>query len=248
MGQRLSAALLLARAAAQVFQPNQVHLSFTGEASSIGIDFVTDLNVACNATGVAFGASPSALTTWSPSASCFKLLGVGFQNQVLLTGLTAGSTYYYTAGSQTAKNWAWSEVFTFTMPDLRPAARPLTAAVYADFGFTNSASLFKQGAFNYVIHAGDFVRCFVSTPRPLLTTAHAAPSYTRRPTTWTRKMGRRGTTLCSRLSPLPPLCRTWVRFARSPAPCARSTRRLSPAHPPAPPPCSVSAGNHEVRR
>lgn len=161
---RVSAALLLARAAAQVFQPNQVHLSFTGEATSIGVDFVTDLDVACNATGVAFGASPSALTTWAPVASCFKLLGVGFQNQALLTGLTAGSKYYYTAGSQTAKNWAWSEVFSFTMPDVRPAARPLTAAVFADFGYTNSASLFKlyaeaqQGLFDFVVHAGDFVR------------------------------------------------------------------------------------------
>jgi hypothetical protein len=138
-----------------------VHLSFSGQATSLGVDFVTDLNVACNDTGVAFGLTPAALDTFVPSVSCYKFTGVGFLNQVLLSGLTAGTRYYYTAGSPTAKNWAWSEVFSFTMPDVSPAAaKPLTAAVYADMGWLNAESLPKliseaqQGDFDFVVHAG----------------------------------------------------------------------------------------------
>ena len=144
-----------------VFQPQQVHLSFTGENDSMGVDFVTDANVACNDTGVAFGTSPAALDTFVPSVSCFKLTGVGFLSQVKIPQLKAGTLYYYVAGSQTAKNWAWSEVFSFVMPDVSPtAAKPLTAAVYADMGWLNAESLPKltsdsqQGLFDFVIHAG----------------------------------------------------------------------------------------------
>jgi hypothetical protein len=166
-------ALLAPLVAAQppTFQPNQLHLSFTGDGTSLGLDFVTDNAVNCSGTGVAWGASPAALTHFSPSVSCFQLTGVGWQNQALLSGLTAGSRYYYSAGSQTARNWAWSEVYSFVMPDVAPTAAPLTAAVYADFGWLNAESLPKlmadaqAGRFQFVIHAGDFVR-FLSAPRP----------------------------------------------------------------------------------
>jgi hypothetical protein len=144
------------------FQPNQLHLSFTGETTSLGLDFVTCDIVNCTNTGVALGLSPSALTSFSPSVSCFQLQGVGWQNQALLSGLTPGTRYYYAAGSQTVKNYAWSEVYSFVMPDVAPSAAPLTAAVYADFGWLNAESLPKlvaeaqAGRFDFVVHAGDF--------------------------------------------------------------------------------------------
>ena len=144
------------------FQPNQLHLSFSGDATSLGLDFVTCDIVNCSSTGVAMGLSPSALTSFSPSVSCFKLPGVGWQNQALLSGLSAGTRYYYAAGSQTVRNYAWSEVYSFVMPDVSPSAAPLTAAVYADFGWLNAESLPKlvaeaqAGRFDFVVHAGDF--------------------------------------------------------------------------------------------
>ena len=145
-----------------VFQPNQCHLSFTGDGTSMGLDFVTDDRTNCTATGVAYGTSPASMPTFVPSASCFFLTGVGWQNQVRLTGLVAGTRYYYTAGSQVARDSAWSEVFSFVMPDVSPSAAPLSAAVYADFGWLNAESLPKlyagalAGEFDFVIHAGDF--------------------------------------------------------------------------------------------
>ena len=59
------------------FQPNQLHLSFTGESTSLGLDFVTGDIVNCTNTGVALGLSPSALASFSPSVSCFQLLKRG---------------------------------------------------------------------------------------------------------------------------------------------------------------------------
>ena len=158
----LALACVPAALAQDVFQPNQLHLSFTGESTSMGLDFVTDNRVNCTGTGAAWGLSPASMPNFVPAVSCFELTGVGWQNQVLLAGLTAGTRYYYSAGSQKVPDFAWSEVYSFVMPDVAPDAAPLTAAVYADFGWLNAESLPKliaeaqAGLFNYVIHAGDF--------------------------------------------------------------------------------------------
>ena len=144
------------------FQPQQIHLAFGGEPDSIAVDFATDADVNCTSTGVAFGTSPAALNMFVPASSCYYFAGaLQWQSQVKLTGLKAGTTYYYTAGSPAVKYVSWSEMYSFVMPDTSPTSPPQRVAIFADFGYFNSESLpaliagAYTGAYDWVIHAGD---------------------------------------------------------------------------------------------
>ncbi len=54
-------------------------------------------------------------------------------HDTVLTGLSAGTTYYYIVGDATA---GWSHEFSFTT---QPAQfRPFSVAVYGDMGISNS--------------------------------------------------------------------------------------------------------------
>jgi phosphodiesterase/alkaline phosphatase D-like protein len=112
--------------------------------------------------GVQYGLSPDKLT-FVPSYNCSNFTtnspSTAWQNQVLLTGLTPDTTYYYIAGSVDFRE-PWSQVYSFRYQPAREGG-PIFA-IFADFGFYNDESLEAmladafEGNIDYVLHAGDF--------------------------------------------------------------------------------------------
>lgn len=123
----------------------------------MAVDFVA----ASAAVGVRWGSSSSSL----PSTAAAKCDHVNLNTwsaytcNALMSGLSADTMYFYQVGSVQE---GWSAVYNFTNePAYNPSTGP-RVAVYADFGLSNDRSLpsllsaAAEGAFDYVIHAGDF--------------------------------------------------------------------------------------------
>ena len=135
--------------------PRQVHISLTGRAHEMGVDFVT--SAGSRGLAAKFGTSPSALTSVAPATST-QFSGAGWtatMNAAYMTGLAPATTYYYAVGSDAE---GWSETFSFVNEQ---AARPPIAAVFADFGYGNDISMPEilrasaAGEFDLILHAGD---------------------------------------------------------------------------------------------
>ena len=142
---------LLATAAAQ----EQLHLSLTGVAGQMALDFVVSPSTATGVT-VTLGTTP--VPSDCVASTLNNTLHVEAQFcTALFTDLTAGATYSYVVSSSAGSSATYSFIS-------EPSARPPIFAVYADFGLGNDESLkalvadAASGGFDAVIHAGDWVR------------------------------------------------------------------------------------------
>lgn len=146
------AAGMVATAMAKI---EQIHISYTGKAGELAVDFVgsTKGNAA-----VYYSIDKA---TWKSSpATQFNAPTIGYMSQALMdfTGIAPGApAYYYLTGG--ADNST-----TFTVTPI--VARPEIFAVLADFGFANDVSMdsmiaeAQKGSYDSVLHAGDWVRIF----------------------------------------------------------------------------------------
>jgi hypothetical protein len=129
----------------------QLHLSLTGAANEVALDFVVH---PANATQVAVTLNGAPV-----DADCTTATINAYTAQfcvALFSGLAPNTQYTYAVTSSAA---ARPVTYSFTNA---PSARPPIFAVYADFGFGNDVSLSAlvkdaaQNGFDYVIHAGDW--------------------------------------------------------------------------------------------
>lgn len=136
------------------FRP-QVHISLTGRANEMGVDFVT--SAGSSGLSARFGTSALSLSSVAPAVST-NFTGNGWtavMNAAYMGGLSPNTTYFYQVGSDAE---GWSAVFSFVNA---PSARPHIACVYADFGYGNDVSMptiiadAAAGGFDIVLHAGD---------------------------------------------------------------------------------------------
>ena len=132
--------------------PPQIHLTPSGAAGSVSVDFVT---LSGQPTSCKYGLDATLANTAAATSQMVDLNGWKAQmNQAEMTGLTANTDYFYQCGS-TADGF--SKVFNFTHAPVRQRY-----AVYADFGLVNDQSLpylikdSAAGGFDYVVHAGDW--------------------------------------------------------------------------------------------
>ena len=135
----------------------QLHLSFTGLDSSIGVDFVTNSSSArVLFEPVAADGQRSEITT---SATFF--VEIGWLHEAVMENLTAKAFYRYCVAVEGDKaEDEYSSWFNFQAP---PYERPGgdVAAVFADFGLVNDVSMgaMSQDAasqeVDYFLHAGD---------------------------------------------------------------------------------------------
>lgn len=135
--------------------PEQLHLSLTGKAGQMALDFVA---FADGQSVVFSGPSAAPVTV---AANCTQQTLNTFSAYwctAVLQPLAAATLYTYKAGSDAA---GYSAPFSFTSSVAAP-----TFAVIADYGLGNDESEAqliadgKSGAFDIIIHAGDFAYNF----------------------------------------------------------------------------------------
>lgn len=119
-------ALLVAAVAAQ----EQLHLSLTGRAGEMALDFVVH---PATATGIRVTLDGSVDVPVNCKTATLNKYEAQFC-MALFKGLAANSKHTYVASSSVAT----SATYSFTS---EPSARPPIVAVYADFGLSNDLSL-----------------------------------------------------------------------------------------------------------
>jgi hypothetical protein len=133
----------------------QIHLSLTGKAGQMAIDFVAD------AANQVVNFQPAGGKPQSVKADCAQSTLNNYKAYwctAVMSGLAPNTNVSYTVGTPGSTTPA----FEYTN---EPSARPPVFAVYADFGLMNDESLkalqadAKAGGFDVVIHAGDWVGC-----------------------------------------------------------------------------------------
>jgi hypothetical protein len=132
----------------------QVHLSVTNDPTTMVVDFVSSAggsSASCD-----YGLTPDAMTmTANGTMSSFSTIGgIGYAR---LTSLAPNTTYYYACTDGVLASATYSFVAAPA-----PTARPLTVAVFADFGVDDGFGLSQiaadaqNNAFDLILHAGDF--------------------------------------------------------------------------------------------
>ena len=147
--EKMRAAILLATSA---LAQEQMHLSVTGTAHEMALDFVAS----ATATGVAV-----ALDGAPVPADCVTATINEYTAQfctALFTGLAPNTQHSYTVKSSAAV----SPLYKFNSGPAGKGGRAPIFAMYADFGLNNDLSLSalikdsQSGGFDYVVHAGDW--------------------------------------------------------------------------------------------
>jgi len=140
------------------YQPEQIHLSYGSNPTSMVVTWVTQSQV--NTSLCRYGTSDLGMTEkgWE---TVFTDGGTEqraiFIHRVVLSNLSPGKQYMYRVGS----NWGWSDKYTFTAMKSGTDWSP-TFAVYGDMGNKNGQSvgrlqeLAQDGQFDAVLHVGDF--------------------------------------------------------------------------------------------
>ena len=155
----------------------QVHLSVTPDPSVVVVDFVSSSGAA-PAASCAYGPT-AALGSVAP-ATCSSFDTIGSVCYASLTGLRSDTAYFYSCSDGDALA---SSVAIFTnAPSPTSLGRPLTVAVWADFGVDDGFGLDQithdvgAGAFDLILHAGDWAYNFeVSGSSYRSRTAFASP-------------------------------------------------------------------------
>jgi predicted phosphodiesterase len=135
--------------------PEQVHIAVTGDPSEMVITWVT------------FGATPTSTVEYGTSSGIYDYSAsgsthtytdggwVGEIHDVILTGLTPNTQYFYRVGDPSE---GWSSEFRFTSAPSE--FENVTFAAYADHGTSSAAQATSQNIQNdpsidLIIHAGD---------------------------------------------------------------------------------------------
>ena len=161
---RLAVAALLVRASSAQ-QPEMAHLSVTGKAGELALDFMGHSANCSAAWGVQYGTSPdfsgaSFVAAYACTDFTAQEPGPSYALRALMTGLQRGTRYYYAAGIEGGRA-PFSQIFSFVYDSASLRAGGAQYAVLADFGYFNSESLGKlmadtyNGRFDMLLHAGD---------------------------------------------------------------------------------------------
>lgn len=129
----------------------QIHISYTGKAGELAVDFVA------SAKGNAAVYYSTDKATWKSSpATQFNAPTIGYMSQALMdfSGIAPGAAayYYLTGGADNST--------TFTVTPI--VARPEIFAIYGDFGLKNDISMdsliaeAQKGSYDSVLHVGDW--------------------------------------------------------------------------------------------
>lgn len=142
-------------------QPQQVHISATGNVTEMMITWVT--SAASVSSIVEYGLAEQALKLHAAGATATKFVDGGSEKRVMyihrvkLTGLEPATYYDYHCGSMDG----WSSVFRFrTLPEGTDWSPRL--CIYGDLGSTNAKSLgyiqeeLTREDFDAILHVGDF--------------------------------------------------------------------------------------------
>ena len=145
-------------------EPEQIHLSLAAtDRSLMGVSWVT---LSGNSSIVEWGTEKHKLSSRvQGSVVTYTKAGwVGSIHRAAMTGLVAGTKYYYRVGDSDSDSWSgqWSETYSFTTLEQNPT-RPLKLAVIADMAYDNMsddtvkqlAALAEAGRLDGVIHSGD---------------------------------------------------------------------------------------------
>lgn len=149
---RFIAALLFSATGALAVE--QVHLSFTGEDTSMGLDFVAKSETA--AVHVRSAQNGDSVAQVESSGLFFE--SIGWLHSAIMQGLTPGEKYEY----QIEEDGVGSDWFEFTAGAPSRADGGSIAAIFGDLGYNNDVSLpFMQTSaaenkFDFVVHIGDF--------------------------------------------------------------------------------------------
>lgn len=145
--------------------PEQIHISYTGDASEMMVSYVTrdsqdnsEDNRDPSPAVARYGTDPKSLDKRAQGKSFVFDTGDDelVINNVKLTDLEANTRYYYQVGSTNV-----SDVFSFSTNEEK-----LIFAVYGDMGYKNAVSLdrlieeVKNGNYNAVLHVGDLAYDF----------------------------------------------------------------------------------------
>ena len=138
----------------------QVRLSLTNDPATAVVDWVSTLGA--GTTGlVAFGESAGALNSSAPAVES-DVPNVGKVCYALLSGLRADTRYFYRVFDGVAQ----SAVTSFLHRPAVTPDRPQRIAIFADFGVEDGFGLAQivadanSGAFDLVLHAGDWAYDF----------------------------------------------------------------------------------------
>jgi len=117
---------------------DNVHIALGGDATSMCVSWLTADQTATNT--VKYGTVPNqyTFTATSDDQNSYDS-NAGWNHNVVLTGLSPATTYYYICGDS---NYAFSQEFNFT--SLQSSFVPTTIAVYGDLGTDNSANTISQ--------------------------------------------------------------------------------------------------------
>lgn len=134
----------------------QLHLSLTPDPTAVVVEYVSSgtAPVGSSGAGCSYGTSPGPGQTSFAAASTTHYSTIGNLSSARLAGLAANTTYYYSCSDGQLS----SAVYSF----VAAPAWPPRVVVLADFGVDDGFGLDQltddadAGAFDLVIHAGDF--------------------------------------------------------------------------------------------
>ena len=132
----------------------QVHISMTSDESEMVVDFVSSGGGAAPA--CSYGTTPALGSTAAGSGSVYPTIGL--VANALLTGLKPATTYYYACTDGVVT----SQTYSFLNRPSSPSSPLLRIGVFADFGvddgfgLTQIANDVQAGAFDMILHAGDW--------------------------------------------------------------------------------------------
>jgi acid phosphatase type 7 len=142
----------------------QMRLSLVSDPTSMVVDFVSS-GFNGDAYGCSYGTSPDALTQSVPAATT-RVSTIGTLANALLTGLEIDTRYYYAC----TDGELVSDVYSFlNQPSVESLQRPITVAVFADFGVDDGFGLDQittdavSGKWDAICHAGDWAYNFESS-------------------------------------------------------------------------------------
>lgn len=147
-------------------QPEQIHLSVTGDKTEMAVSWVTLLNVS---TVVEYGLQPNNFSHRVYGA-CHTYHSGGWKgviHQATMTGLKPGTRYYYRVGDPHAQNLffsnSWSVPSLYFDTEETTQSSPLQIAVIGDMGATDASlmtaerviALRAADELDFVLHVGD---------------------------------------------------------------------------------------------
>jgi hypothetical protein len=149
-----------------------VHLSMTNDTSTMVVDFFS--SGGGSAPACSYGESPALGSTVAGKVGA-DYATIGLVAWALLTDLKPATQYYYacTDGVVTSQTYSFVN---------RPSAPTSRVAVFADFGVDDGFGLAQiaadvgAGAFDFILHAGDWAQVRRAEPSPPPQTATQTPS------------------------------------------------------------------------